>query len=201
MHANVQAALLAACLGISSTALAQAPQITRVPGEVLAAGPASITVKHTGGETLVVDADANVPVVAMKTLTRTDIKPGSFVGVGARTGPDGKQTAVQIVVFPESSRGTGEGHRGWNMGPDSTMTNANVDAVVEGSGANDLKLSYKGGSQTIAVPADVKVLTYIPAERADVKVGKKVVINAVLKDARPTATRILVEKDGVIPPM
>ena len=201
MHITVKALSLAACLSFSGVTLAQAPQTTRVPGEVTAVTAKTITVKHTSGETVVVDADDKVPVVAMKKLTRADIKSGTFVGVGAKVGADGKQTAVQIVIFPEASRGTGEGHRGWNMGPDSTMTNANVDAVVEGAGGNDLKLSYKGGTQTIAVPADVKVLGYVPATRADVKVGKKVVINAVMKDSRPTATRVLVEKDGVVPPM
>lgn len=195
------AALFVACLTAAGSALAQAPAMTRVPGEIVAATPTTLTVKHMSGETVEIMAPANTPVLAMKPLTRADIKTGTFVGIGAKKEADGKQTAMQVVVFPESARGTGEGHREWNRGADSTMTNANVDAVVDSKNGNDVKLSYKGGSQTITVPADAKVITWVPGTRADVMAGKKVVVNATMMDGKPTASRIMVEKDGALPPM
>jgi hypothetical protein len=82
------------------------------------------------------------------------------------------------------------------------MTNANVDAVVEGTSGRDLKLSYKGGSKTVTVPANVPVVTFAPATRSDLTPGKKVFV--VATPAQPgafVAQRVVVEKDGVVPPM
>jgi hypothetical protein len=181
---------------------AYAQTASRIGGEITKAGPDSITLKHTSGESVTLAAPASVPVIAFRKLSLADVKTGSFVGVGAKIGPDGKQRAVQVVVFPESARGTGEGHRGWNMGSDSTMTNANVDAIVDAKSGRDLKLSYKGGQQEIAIPPDARILTYGPAARADVQAGKKTVVNATDDgQGHYAATRIAIEKDGVAPPM
>lgn len=196
-----QAAVFVACLSTAGAAFAQAPAMTRVPGEIMAVTPTTLTVKHTSGEMVEIQAPADTPVLAMKPMTRADVKAGAFVGIGAMKDAAGKQTATQVVVFPESARGTGEGHREWSRGADSTMTNANVDAVVDSKSGNDVKLSYKGGSQTITVPADAKVISWVPGNRADVMVGKKVVVNATMKDGKPMASRIMVEKDGAVPPM
>ncbi|GAA4325649.1 hypothetical protein GCM10023144_08220 [Pigmentiphaga soli] len=189
---------VAAAFAAAAPALAQS---ARIGGDVIAATPTSLTIRHASGETVAIDAPASVPVQAFKNMTLADVKPGSFVGVGAKIGPDGVQRAVQVVIFPESARGTGEGHRGWNMGPDSTMTNANVDAVVGARDGRNLKLSYKGGTQEIVVPPEARILTFVPATRADVKVGRKAVVNADQKGDRYVATRITVEKGGVVPPM
>jgi hypothetical protein len=138
---------------------------------------------------------------ALKNIKLQDIKPGSFVGTAAMTGTDGKLTATEVLVFPESARGTGEGHYAWDMGPSSTMTNANVDQVVQGTSGRDLKLSYKGGSNAVTVPENVPIVTFAPATRDDLKPGKQVFVVAAPAGAGFAAQRIVVEKDGVKPPM
>jgi len=139
---------------------------------------------------------------AVKNIKLSDIKPGSFIGTAAITGQDGKMTATEVHVFAESARGTGEGHRAFDLGPNSTMTNANVDSVVQSSNGRELTLSYKGGTNTITVPANVPVVAFISADRADLTPGKKVIVTATpAAGGTFTTQRILVEKDGVAPPM
>jgi hypothetical protein len=107
-----------------------------------------------------------------------------------------------VLVFPEAARGTGEGHYAWDLSPNSTMTNANVDQVVTGTSGRDLKLSYKGGSNSVTVPDGVPVVTFAPAARTDLISGKKVFIVAnPVKGTEFAASRVVVEKDGVAPPM
>lgn len=117
------------------------------------------------------------------------------------TGTDGKLTATEVLVFPEAARGTDEGHYDWDMGPKSSMTNANVDQVVQGTSGRDLELSYKGGSNSVTVPENVPVVTFAPATHDDLKPGKQVFVVASPAGSDYAAQRIVVEKDGVKPPM
>jgi hypothetical protein len=173
----------------------------RIDGVVVKADPDAIVIRHASGEVVTIAAAPGVPVIAFRKLALADIHSGDFVGVGAKIGPDGQQRAIQVVVFPESMRGTGEGHRGWSQGSDSTMTNANVDAVVEARSGRDLKLSYRGGAQQITVPPEANIITFVAAQRADVQAGKKALVNATDDgNGHYTAMRIAIEKDGVEPP-
>ena len=104
-------------------------------------------------------------------------------------------------MFPEAGRGTGEGHYEWDLAPGSMMTNANVDTVVKSVNGRTLKLSYKGGSKEITVPANAPVVTPTTASRTDLVAGKKVFVIANGDPANLTAARVYVEKDGVAPPM
>jgi hypothetical protein len=99
-------------------------------------------------------------------------------------------------------RGTGEGHYAWDLGDNSTMTNANVDSVLTGTDGRNLKLSYKGGTSDVVVPENVPVVTPTPATQADLTAGKHVVVTATPGAAGAyTGLRVAVEKDGVSPPM
>lgn len=192
-------ALMAGTLG----AHAQAPAKTlRLRGDITAVSANSLTVHRNSGDTVTVALPQDVTVGAVKKMSLADIKPGSFIGTAAMTGVDGKMTATEVHVFDPSARGTGEGHRAYDQGPKSTMTNANVDSVVKSKNGNTLELSYKGGSNTITVPANVPVVGFISAERADLQAGRKVVIFATATEGdHYSAQRILVEKNGVAPPM
>ena len=53
----------------------------------------------------------------MVKASMADIKPGMFVGSTAMPGADGNLTAVEVHIFPEAMRGTGEGHRPWDLKP------------------------------------------------------------------------------------
>ena len=193
----------AVALVLSAGAFAQsAAKPTRIRGSVVSLQGDTLTVHRNSGDTLVVDLKPDTPVSALRNIKLSDIKPGSFVGTAATTGVDGKLTAKEVVVFPEAARGTGEGHYAWDLGANSTMTNANVDTVVQSTNGRDLKLSYKGGSNNVTVPENVPVVTFIPATRADLLAGKKVFVVATAADGgKYQGQRVVVEKDGVVPPM
>jgi hypothetical protein len=193
---------LALCLAVVHPAAGQATSTVRVRGEIVAVTADSLTVRGRDGNPVVLLLKPDTPVLTVKNVPFSSIKQGVFIGTATRSAPDGSLVALEVVVFPEAARGTGEGHYGWDLLPGSSMTNANVDSVVEGVQGSALTLSYKGGSQKVTVPSGVPVVTVIPASRGDLLVGKKVfaVVSAGENDA-PTAARVIVEKDGVAPPM
>jgi len=112
---------------------AQQPQTLRIAGTVERVDGQRVTVKpRDGGATLAVDLTGDVAVFGVSKAALSDIKPGAFIGVGAMPQPDGSQRAIQVTIFAESQRGTGEGHRPWDRAPGSTMTNATVEKAVAG---------------------------------------------------------------------
>ena len=133
-----------------------------------------------------------------------DVKQGVFVGITAMPQPDGTQKAVEIHIFPEALRGTGEGHRPWDLMPNSTMTNANVDSEVASADGKELVLKYKDGEKKFIVPANVEVVMFAPAAVADLKPGEKVFIvgrQEAARRQRRGADVIVVGRNGVNPPM
>lgn len=199
----ITAALLASGLsGLVSGAYADAPKIARIRGEIVSFSGDQLTVHRRSGDTVVIALKPDVGVGAVRKIQLSDIKPGEFIGTAARTDTDGKLIAMEVLVFPESARGTGEGHYDWDLGSNSTMTNANVDSVVKGNNGRQLTLSYKGGSNQVTVPTNVPVVTLAPASRADLVAGKAVFVVANDDGANHyTGLRVIVEKDGVKPPM
>jgi hypothetical protein len=172
------------------------------PWRYCSASEDTITIHRRSGDTVTVDIKKETPVAALKNIGLADIKAGSFVGTAATTGTEGKLTATEVLVFPEALRGAGEGHYAYDLATNSTMTNANVDQVVTGTSGHDLKLSYKGGSNSIAVPDGVPVVTLAPATHADLVAGKKIfVLAAPVKGSEFKGLQVVVEKDGVVPPM
>lgn len=191
-------------LTLASATFAQTPadKPERIRGEIVSFAGSTLKVHRRSGDTVTIDMQESSGLNAVKAIQLSDIKPGSYVGAAAMPGPDGKLTAKEVVVFPEAARGTAEGHYAWDLGANSTMTNANVDTVVQGTSGRDLKLSYKGGSNTITVPTNVPVVTIIPATRAELTTGKKVFVVATPKTAGTYDGKlVVVEKDGVAPPM
>jgi hypothetical protein len=189
---------------LACVTLAQTPAVKpeRIRGEITSLDGDTLKVQRRSGETVAIEVQPAVVISAVKAINLSEIKPGSFVGTAATTGTDGKLTALEVVVFPEAARGAGEGHYAWDLVPNSTMTNANVTAVVEGTSGRDLTLSYKGGSNTVTVPANVPVVTFAPATRGDLLPGKKVFVVATpAQQGGFVAQRVVVEKDGVAPPM
>lgn len=204
MSYRTKFSVVVAALALSGAALAQAPaaQVVRLRGNIVSLNGDTLVVHRNSGDTVTVALAPNVQLGAVKNIKLSDIKPGSFIGTAAITGQDGKMTATEVHVFADSARGTGEGHRAFDLGPNSTMTNANVDSVVQSSNGRELTLSYKGGTNTITVPANVPVVAFISADRADLTPGKKVIVTATpAAGGTFTTQRILVEKDGVAPPM
>ncbi|CAN7709928.1 hypothetical protein [Caballeronia sp. LjRoot31] len=191
-------------LTLAGAAVAQSPanKPERIRGEILAFSGSTLQVHRRSGDTVTIEVKESTGLNAVKAIQLSDIKPGSYVGAAAMPAVDGKLTAKEVLVFPEAARGTGEGHYAWDLGANSSMTNANVDTVVQSTSGRDLKLSYKGGSNTINVPLNVPVVTLVPATRDDLTTGKKVFVVATPgKNGAYDGNLVVVEKDGVTPPM
>ncbi|WP_213764949.1 hypothetical protein [Caballeronia sp. dw_19] len=191
-------------LTLAGAAVAQSPanKPERIRGEILAFSGSTLQVHRRSGDTVTIEVKESTGLNAVKAIQLSDIKPGSYVGAAAMPAVDGKLTAKEVLVFPEAARGTGEGHYAWDLGANSSMTNANVDTVVQSTSGRDLKLSYKGGSNTINVPVNVPVVTLVPATRDDLTTGKKVFVVATPgKNGAYDGNLVVVEKDGVTPPM
>ena len=183
------------------SAAAQSPP-TRIRGTIAALdGPVMTVTTREGPQVKVTLAD-NLSVTSVKNVDLSAIAPGTFVGIAAVTGPEGKLQAQEVLLFPEAARGSGEGHYAWDLTPGGTMTNATVESAVQGKSGRELTLTYKGSSVVITVPPDVPIVTFIPAERADVKPGAGVFLSAMkMTDGNYTAARVIVGKNGVNPPM
>ena len=132
----------------------------------------------------------------------SDIKVGSFIGTTTVPGPDGMPTAVEVHVFPESMRGTGEGSRPYDLKPNSTMTNATVSESVVGNDGHTLLVKYKDGEKKVLVTPETPVVTYVPADKSDLKAGAKVIaFMKQLPDGSFETNRVSVGRDGLTPPM
>jgi hypothetical protein len=126
----------------------------------------------------------------------SEIQPGSFIGTAAMPQPDGTQRAIAITVFPESARGTGEGHRAFDLQPQSTMTNATVAEVAATPAGRRMQLKYKDGEKTLLVPEGAPVVTFRPGDRTLLVPGASVSISAQQIDGVPTALRINAGRSG-----
>ena len=197
--------ILSAAFALAATAaLAQAPaDMVRVRGTVQSVDGSMLTVKSRDGADLKIKLADNAVIRTVTGKTVADVKQGLFVGITAMPLPDGTQKAVEIHIFPEAARGTGEGHRPWDLMPGSTMTNANVDSEVAISDGKKLVLKYKDGDKTFIVPDNIKVVMFAPGTAADVKPGAKIFIVAAKKmpDGTLEAPGATVSSGGVDPPM
>jgi hypothetical protein len=164
--------------------------------------PVFVVKSRDGAELKIVLADNAVAVGVVK-ATLADIKAGSFVGIGAMPQSDGTQRALEVLIFPDAMRGTGEGHYPWDLQPKSTMTNGNVEQVVTSVDGGTLTVKYKDGEKKIIVPPDVPIVTFVPGDKADLKPGIKIFIVAAKKlpDGTLQAARVNYGKDGLTPPM
>jgi hypothetical protein len=193
---------LAVVLSAPIAAAQESPPV-RVRGTIEQVDGLNLMVRSRDGAELKVVLADNALVVAIAKASLADVKPGAFVGVTGMPQPDGTQRALEVHVFPEAMRGTGEGHRPWDLQPESTMTNGNVDQTVVGIEGQTLTLSYKGGEKKIVVPSDAPIVSIAPGDRTDLKPGTKIFIVAAKKQADGTllAPRVNIGKDGLTPPM
>lgn len=193
-------ALAASLLAVGAVAQTAAP--TRIRGTIAALNGQDLTIKTREGPTVDVLLTDPLTVRTVTKLALSDVKQGSYVGIASKTGADGKAEALEVLVFPEAMRGAGEGHYAWDLQGGSMMTNAAVSAVVTAKSGNDLTLTYKGGTQQIVVPANVPIVTFAPATKADLKPGAHLITSAAKNaDGKLATGSVTVETNGVIPPM
>ena len=185
-------------------AQAQGKPLT-IRGKIAAVEKGALKVTTSAGDVLVKFAD-DVRVGAVEAAKLSDIGAGNYVGTTAVKQPDGTLKALEVHIFPESSRGTGEGHRPWDLQPGSTMTNANVDKIeafaAEKVQGQLLTLKYKDGEQKIFVPPGTPIVKNVAGDRSLLQPGTGVYIAAVRgEDGTITATRITAGIGGIMPPM
>jgi len=159
-------------------------------------------VKARDGAELKLKLAPNAMVVSLTQASLADIKQGSYVGVAGLPLPDGSQKALEVHIFPESMRGVGDGHRGWDLQPSSTMTNGSVEQTAASSDGQMLTLKYKDGEKKIVVPPGIPIVAYVPGEVSELKAGARIFISAAAKqpDGTLQAARVNVGR-GVAPPM
>jgi hypothetical protein len=192
---------LATLLLVATASAAAPPPNLRIRGVVAQFDGKAMQVQTREGKALAVGVPPDAKISVLSPLTLRDVKAGNFVGVTAIL-RGGELQALEVHVFPEAMRGTGEGHYDWDLEPGSTMTNANVDAIVSANNGEKLTLSYKGGSQQIVVPPSTPIITFAPAPRTRLKPRASVFVIARRNpDGSLTALRILIGKGRLKPPM
>ena len=191
-------ALLAASCAIAS---AQQAQTVRVRGTIEKVDGNNLTLKTGDGEQKLT-LTGNAQIVAVVKASMADIKENTFLGSAAMPQPDGSQKALEVHIFPEAMRGTGEGHRPFAPTPGSTMTNGTAaGATVTGVDGAAIKVKYKDGEKLIVVPPNVPIVRYEIGSPADLKPGVHFTVLAATKkpDGTFEAARINVGRDGVVP--
>jgi hypothetical protein len=199
--------LLAAIVGVAAlaatSAFAQTPGTVRLRGVIESVDGNTVLAKSDKGDALKLNLADKMLVVEVVKASLADIKDGSFIGSGAMPQPDGTQKAIEVHIFPESMRGTGEGFRPWDGAPNSTMTNGTVGATatVTGIVGPVITIKYKNGDKQIIVGPDVPIVRFEIGDMSAVKPGVAFAVVAAMQqpDGSFNINRINVGRDGVVP--
>jgi hypothetical protein len=187
----------------SAVAFAQAPANppVRIRGTVEKIEGQMLTVKTASGPMTVKLAD-NFMVMGVARAGIADIASGKFIGTTTVGERDGALVALEVHIFPDNMRGTGEGHYDWDLRPSSKMTNANVANVTSMGKDRVLSVQYKGGEKKVLVPENAVVVAFTPTEKSELKPGAPVfVVSQRQPDGSLAAPRVNVGLHGQVPPM
>ncbi|MDL2403934.1 hypothetical protein [Rhizobium mayense] len=181
---------------------ANAADRVRVRGTVESLDGDTLKVKSRDGKDVTVMLKSGWAVTGVTKASAADIKPGDFVGIANEPTASGVAGAIEVVIFPASMKGTGEGDRPWDSKPNSSMTNATVANAVKSVNGPTLTLTYKGGEKKINIPEGTPVVTFASATKDDLKPGAGVFINGESSgDGMVSTDRVAVGVNGTIPPM
>jgi len=201
MFRTIAALLIAA---VSAVAFAQAPANppVRIRGTVEKIDGTNLTIKANNGQVMNVKLADNYVVVGIAKASLADVASGKFIGTTTVGERDGALVALEVHIFPENMRGTGEGHYDWDLRPNSKMTNANVANVTSMGKDRVLTVQYKGGEKKVLVPEKAVIVSFTPTERSELKPGAKVfTVTQRQPDGSLTAARVNVGLHGQVPPM
>ena len=203
MSGTVQRALATVSFALIciATPASAADDTVRIRGTIESVEGPVYVVKNRDGAELKLTVTDNPLFVAISPSTMADIKPGMFVGSAGMMQADGTQKAIEVHIFPESMRGTGEGHYDWDLKPQSKMTNANVEQTVAGVDGQILSVKYKDGEKKLLVTPETIVVTYVPGNKDDLKPGTKIFVSAAKKqpDGTVQTPRITYGRNGAGP--
>ena len=175
----------------------------RLRGTIESVDGRLLVIKPQDGASLKVRLVEKARINALVKASLADVKPGTFVGITSAPNDKGGQKALEIHVFPEAMRGTGEGQRPWDLAPQTTMTNGNIDVRVAAVEGEDLTLSFKAGAAKIEVPPDTTIVAFAEFRPDDLKPGNKAILFGLKKgeDGVLEAAAISIGRDGLTPPM
>ena len=201
--------LMLAASAVSFAAVA-APQPQRIRGTIESISGDSVVVHPTTGSDVTLTLGSGTKYAAVVKADLANIEKGSYIGTATK-GSGSYLVALEVVVFPPSMRGLGDGHYDWDKMTDTTlsgggttassMTNGNVDAATDKAGAKQLTVSYKGGQQTIVVPPTAPIVALQPAEISALKTGDTVFVVAAEDAGKLNAGFVAFGTQGVKPPM
>src|SRR5271163_350152 len=197
---GIRSLCAALALAFASAAFSQTPSVTlRGTIETVSADGGALTMKTHAGEAATVRVKPDLPIALVVPATLADVKQGSFIGVAAVPAGDGSLKALEVHIFPEALRGTGEGYRPFDLAPGSSMTNGNLSARVDGVDGPTLTVNYHGGQQTIRVDAKTPIVGFEPGSRADLKPGAALIVRGSRAEGGTVeAVRVIVGKDGLV---
>jgi hypothetical protein len=200
MRRIVPCSLVLVCLGMSLATQAVAQESVRLRGSIEDATEHIYSIRTRDNRLVKVRLAPGAGIAASVKATLSDIAPGSYIGVAAIPQADGTLRALEAHIFHNSMRGTGEGHRAWDLTPKSTMTNAVVHEVVRAVDGSVVTLKYKDGEQRVMIPDGTTIVIYLPASVAELTAGAAVFIPAAtaLADGTFEAPRVMVGRD--VPP-
>jgi hypothetical protein len=202
MSGMIQRTLAATSLALICMALpASAQETVRIRGTIERVEGPVYVVKNRDGAELKLTVTDNPLFVAIAPSAMADIKPGMFIGSAGMMQPDGTQKAIEVHIFPESMRGTGEGHYDWDLKPQSKMTNGNVEQSVAAVDGPVLSVKYKDGEKKLLVTPETVVVTYVPGNKDELQPGTKIFVAAAKKqpDGTLQTPRITYGRNGAGP--
>jgi hypothetical protein len=185
---------------------ASAQQTQRVRGTIEKVDGNTLLIKGPDGAPATLTLADNAVIVGVLKATVADIKEGSYIGSGALPQPDGTQKAVEVHIFAESQRGTGDGHRGnWDGSPygagTGTMTNGAAGQAVSSVDGPVITVKYKDGEKKVIVGPNVPIVRYEVGDKSELKPGAAISVAAATKkpDGTFSAARVNVGRNGVVP--
>jgi hypothetical protein len=196
------AASMIAVASIAAIAQAPANPPVRIRGTIEKLDGQVLTIKANDGQTQTVKLTDNFVVMGISRASVEDITSGKFIGTTTVGERNGALVALEVHIFPENMRGTGEGHYDWDLRPTSKMTNANVATVTSVGKDRVLEVQYKGGEKKVLVPENAVVVSFTPSDRSVLKPGAAVFVNSQRQpDGSLSAARVNVGLNGQMPPM
>jgi hypothetical protein len=205
-------ALAVSMLGLPSVGLLIVPAMAHaegqaaapmnVRGSVVSFGGNVLKVKTREGATVDVMLADGWKVAGVGHAAIGDIKSGDYVGIASLPKSDGGDGALEVLIFPPAMKGLGEGNHGWDLKPNSSMTNATVANAVKGVDGHTVTVTYHGTEKKISIPDGTPVVSFAAATKDNLVAGAMVFIPTE-KDAKGTlvAHQIVVGTQGVVPPM
>jgi hypothetical protein len=190
-------------LGLATALAENAPVVSaRATIKTVSADGAALSVRTRAGEERTVRLNPKTRFILVVPATLADVKPGTFIGVAALPGEGSELKAMEVHIFPEAMRGTGEGYRPFDLAPKSSMTNGNISARVDQAAGPKLTVTYKGGEQTIVIDPKTPIVALEPAARTDLKPDAAIIARGPKQaDGSIDAAFVLIGKDGLVPPM